>query len=507
MSAASLQFLLAAGALLVGATSQQTSSAFVSRTMWPDSAGPLMVDVDGDGIREVVSGGMLLTQGQGVTLSWRKLLGNGAWAQGPSFHSSGPLLLIHTPLVAGDFNGDGLQDIFVSRSNGTGGATAAYPDLLWLGTGQGGFTEGVGHLPGQATNLWSLPGQSAAAVDIDGDGDTDLVLMGGSAGVGRLFLYINDGTGHFTDETAARIPGYNAYGPMRLAVLDADWDGDLDLFVVNYSHGSEPTILHENVGTGHFQPWNQGMVGPATDVFRLDANGDGHDDVLVMYYTSQIVFLSATGQRIMTQAPQLLPNQGVNTPGSANAAIDLEGDGDLDVFSRVGTAYRLWENAGFGFVDISPRVPTLPALGNFFPFVADFDLDGDDDMFLGPAVGGSTQVVLSSTQREAVTFMPPARGSSYSVEFYAQPNHLMFVALSLAPANFPVPGIGRSFLDPYLSAYLGVLLLPTGAPQLMTVTLPNLPWIAGLPIGMQGIDMDLASGSLRTTNCPYLTIP
>jgi hypothetical protein len=62
--------------------------------------------------------------------------------------------------------------------------------------------------------------------DVDGDGDLDLIV--GNFGQSRL--YLNNGTGTFTDATASRMP-VDATG--SLALGDVDRDGDLDLVLGN----------------------------------------------------------------------------------------------------------------------------------------------------------------------------------------------------------------------------------------------------------------------------------
>jgi hypothetical protein len=64
--------------------------------------------------------------------------------------------------------------------------------------------------------------------DVDGDGDPDLVL--GNSGQNRL--YLNDGSGTFTDATTERMPTTND-STGSVALGDVDGDGDLDLICGN----------------------------------------------------------------------------------------------------------------------------------------------------------------------------------------------------------------------------------------------------------------------------------
>ena len=71
---------------------------------------------------------------------------------------------------------------------------------------------------------------AAALVDLDGDGDLDLVVN--TMGHGT-HIFLNDGKGHFTELTKAA-PLNPGKGGMSLALGDVDGDGWLDLYVANY---------------------------------------------------------------------------------------------------------------------------------------------------------------------------------------------------------------------------------------------------------------------------------
>src|SRR5262249_57803523 len=109
-----------------------------------------------------------------------------------------------TGIAAGDIDGDGYPDLFVTNAFG--------PARLFHNRGDGTFEEIT------ATSGISVPGnaRSAAFADVDGDGDLDLFVAVTGDYYHRMpdppfdandgsenFLYINDGKGHFTDATKA----------------------------------------------------------------------------------------------------------------------------------------------------------------------------------------------------------------------------------------------------------------------------------------------------------------
>ena len=84
----------------------------------------------------------------------------------------------------------------------------------------------------------SDPTYAVALGDVDGDGDPDLVF--GNAQQNRL--YLNDGTGIFTDATAARMPS-DSDRTEAVALGDVDGDGDADL-VFGTAYGQNRRYLN-----------------------------------------------------------------------------------------------------------------------------------------------------------------------------------------------------------------------------------------------------------------------
>ena len=126
-------------------------------------------------------------------------------------------------VAIGDVDGDGLPDIFLARVGG--------PSTLYKNLGGWKFKDiskqsGV-ELRGRRT-------MGATLVDIDGDGDLDLLVtaLGGPNG-----LFLNDGHGRFSEGTDAAGLTSQA-GSMTATLADVDGDGDLDLYIANYKVAS-----------------------------------------------------------------------------------------------------------------------------------------------------------------------------------------------------------------------------------------------------------------------------
>ena len=131
-------------------------------------------------------------------------------------------------VAADDFNGDGHIDFYVAND--------ADDNLLWQNDGRGRFTD-TALLAGAAVNGHGIAEASmgVAATDFDDDGDTDL-FMTHDVGESNT-LFVNDGRGRFEDRSSAAgvASGSVAYTGFGTAWLDADNDGDLDLFAANGS--------------------------------------------------------------------------------------------------------------------------------------------------------------------------------------------------------------------------------------------------------------------------------
>jgi hypothetical protein len=253
-------------------------------------------------------------------------------------------------MIVDDFDGDGDQDCVLRA----GSFAQAWE--LRLNDGLGNLNVVTGHLPA------GMPLASFRAVDLDGDGDRDLV--------GISNWHENDGTAHF----AAR--SYLAALPTASIAdhADVDGDGDLDLVLA----GGQVQRLLLNLAPGRLfdasrTPW--GRVTIATG----DVDGDGDVDLLSGTPDGVLGINDGTGW--FREAPFPWP-AGQVLPSSVHI-VDVDGDTDRDVlcvFSQVsgGSTLRLFRNIGNGtFVD--GGTAGMPAMSSMITATAVFDVDGDGD--------------------------------------------------------------------------------------------------------------------------------
>ena len=139
-----------------------------------------------------------------------------------------------TGVAAGDVDGDGYPDLFVTNAFG--------PARLFRNRGDGTFEE----ITASSGIAVGANARSAAFADVDGDGDLDLFVAVTGDYYRRMpdppfdandgaenFLYLNDGKGHFTD--ASRAWGLSGTTRWTLSALfqDYDQDGRVDLLATN----------------------------------------------------------------------------------------------------------------------------------------------------------------------------------------------------------------------------------------------------------------------------------
>ncbi|HEV8117026.1 MAG TPA: CRTAC1 family protein [Thermoanaerobaculia bacterium] len=246
--------------------------------IWPGS-GAAVLDFDGDGFED-------LFVADGVRSILYRNDGHGHFSDVTStagLAGGDGKGVAATGVAAGDVDGDGYPDLFVTNAFG--------PARLFRNRGDGTFEETTA---GSGISV-GANARSAAFADVDGDGDLDLfVCVTGDyyaqmpdppydAKDGRPnHLYINDGRGHFTEATSA----WGLDGARwSLSSLFADYDGDgrTDLLVTN-DFGLKN--LYRNTGSRRFEDMAKkaGVEARAYGMSAAWADFDG-DGLLDLYTT------------------------------------------------------------------------------------------------------------------------------------------------------------------------------------------------------------------------------
>lgn len=226
----------------------------------------------------------------------------------------------------GDYNNDGLLDLYVTRSGGT---LATNKNLLFHNEGGNAFTKVLTGTP--VTDAFIS--RSVNWTDIDSDGDLDLFVT--NENDQNENLYRNDGAGVFTKLTTG--PLLNDGGKtMSSSWGDYDNDGDLDVFLAN-DQGNDGLFRNE----GHFN------------------------------------FTKITSDTVS--------NCGGNSFSSAWSDIDNDGDIDLYVTNSFGTT-SLWPNFFFlnngngSFTRAGNTAPATDLDWSYGCAFGDYDNDGFEDL-------------------------------------------------------------------------------------------------------------------------------
>jgi hypothetical protein len=310
----------------------------------------VLADFNGDGLPDIVYAYSVSASGPGYAVS----LNNG----GGQFGAPKTYSLTTAPsgsfIAAGDFNGDGKQDLVFGTGYVLGNGDGTFGQEQTLPTGISGFAVGDFNHNGfsdlayslstistgnavASFPLYFLQGSSSGltspavaitgggyqdvflkAVDLTGNGNLDLV-----ASLSETSIFLGRGDGSFSSPIG--------YSFATSAFADINADGILDLVEVG---GTSVSVAYGNGdGTVQAPPLTiGGSLGALSDM-----NGDGLPDVVSKFGSNSPQVYLSTGDGRFTPAP---PASGASASdfGQFVVAADFTGDGHPDVIS-VSTGY------------------------------------------------------------------------------------------------------------------------------------------------------------------------
>jgi len=271
-------------------------------------------------------------------------------------------------IAVGDVNKDGLDDVVFGNSKGESIAT-------FLQTKPGTFSKVNVGLDGVDTTYES---QAMVLIDIDNDGDRDLLVAGGGAefvedDVERgLRIYLNDGKGRFT-RTTIDVPRIST-NATTINACDFDADGDIDVFIGGgvetdqYPFASKSYLL-VNAGKGVYTDETEKIIpglrtiGIVRAALWSDVDTDGRFDLLLCGEWMPLTIFHNNGSTFSNTTERAGLQKTVGWWYSLMGA-DVDNDGDVDY-----VAGNFGRNSRY---NASPELPIEL-------FAADFDDNGSID--------------------------------------------------------------------------------------------------------------------------------
>jgi uncharacterized repeat protein (TIGR01451 family) len=264
-------------------------------------------------------------------------------------------------IYAIDLDGDGDNDVLSAFIDGN--------KIVWyINNGNGNFSSE------QIISTNASYAASVYAIDIDNDGDND--VLSASQNDDKIAWYINDGSGDFSTEQIISTSANNAYA---VYAIDIDDDGDND--VLSASSFDNKIAWYINDGNGNFS--SEQIISTnaisATSVYAIDIDGDGDNDVLSASRNDNKIAWYINDGSGNFSSEQIIS---ANADGATFVyAIDIDDDGDNDVLSAslFDNKIAWYINDGSGNFGTEQIISTN-ANGAYSVYAIDVDGDGDNDV-------------------------------------------------------------------------------------------------------------------------------
>ena len=301
-------------------------------------------------------------------------------------------------VAVADYDNDNDLDIFVVAKRHEKQGDSKTFSRLFRNDNNGAFTD-VTEQSG-LTNLYvegvdngsdfiGLDGYKFAASwgDYNNDGFPDIFFTYAE----KVHLFKNDGQGKFINVTTdAGINQNNGCNNTGATWFDYNNDGYLDLYVNSWGKCLNNTLYNNN-GDGTFSDVTE-SVGLNLNLSRrsytmvpFDFNNDGYLDMYVAndFEDLNYLFINEAGNYFTDKAQDF----GLTSPDNGNdmsiSMADFDLDGDFDLFTTGINQNSLFENDGSNkFSNISQQKNVLVTEWAWGSNFSDFDLDGDEDLFI-----------------------------------------------------------------------------------------------------------------------------
>jgi len=380
----------------------------------------VLADFTGDGVSDyLVAGtnyaGSAAPSRYGLFLFERDAQGGFSQPASVAINPEQAPMVLPSGMAVGDIDGDGDLDVWASQykpaySQGNFptpyyDANDGHPGHLLLNQGNGTFTnatEGSGLEEKRFRRAFR-----ASFVDLDDDGDLDLLVVSDFAGAD---LFYNDGSGHFTDATARAMDVATNFG-MGLALSDFNADGLLDFYVTGMASTTARRLakmglkhpdledyndqrlvvaygnrMYLNQSAGRFiEPAFRDQVarsGWSWGVVASDLNNDGYPDIYVCNGNKSGI--SAKDYCTRFWCHDIYSGSSQDDPAQYKVFID-----ELEEFSNDGLSWNGFEHnhlflnqSGQGFTNAAFLMGVALEQDSRAAIAHDFDNDGRVDLVI-----------------------------------------------------------------------------------------------------------------------------
>jgi len=314
--------VLLSGVFLGLAPGQAQAQTYVFGTASYAAAGPgpmVAADFNGDGIPDLAVLGVSSGTSQVISIFLGKPDGTFAPRVDYPLLVSGYYDVEVSGFTVGDFTGNGKLDIVIANN------FYLPPASILLGNGDGTFQSPT---PLNQTIPNATYSQVASA-DFNGDGKLDLVFLGNN---GTMLVLLGNGDGTFEAPVSYTIP---ASSYISIGEFNGDGKPDIALgggVAGSYPASSEVSVLINN-GDGTFQSAvNYPITGEIEALAVADLNGDGKLDLVVPTggFSAGVSVLLGVGDG--TFASPVTYTSTLLSPYSTSVAVaDFNGDGKVDL--------------------------------------------------------------------------------------------------------------------------------------------------------------------------------
>jgi hypothetical protein len=382
-------------------------------------------------------------------------------------NTDGVSSVITRNITVGDFNQDGLPDLFLAN-HGTE-AYAPFPgeqNRLLIQTPSGTFKDGTSGLPA-ITDFTHVPGVG----DLNNDGSLDFYINNlGDDDNTPSYILLNDGIGRFTYHADTFLNNNNVIDPLILryisspiaAIVDVDMDGANDIFfgpLVRWNNGAvqdEGNGYLRNNGGKFDLTFDDQLSWPtgSSNIFSsltADLNNDGFNDVVIVGGNpvdspgdgsngSMMVQVYASGlgglKNVSSSVLDLSSLRGIAIYGGIDLeVVDIDGNGSLDIEVRTWvsnfSAQARWTFFNDGSGNFGAPVRNLYDVASPKGVYVDFNGDGikdfvfpqyrpwdgaeNDDLIVG-AAGFDNTAIISASFSQVTGFDFTSDGSGFVLE-------------------------------------------------------------------------------------------